>query len=462
MQWGTMSFVTRGNWGDYFLVLPSWLGCGGRVVSGGCVKVLASKKSTSKVGTTVHTIAHTTVFGKFGIGKVCENCRKLVTNRIGRLAARSMDDVVREKNAVLGATHSRAFAAPRKHGGTCGIVRGRGVGTLVVVNKSNSLAKTHVFTRRCSIAYVKLPNAVSGSLCNASFAVKCSATLGAVIRYISGVESATASRSHVFFIRMVKHSTNFLTRGDTVTSNTRTTVVPRSEASISRLRAFVKHKFEGAGGDDVMVIARDPRGGGKNTVCCTSQMGGRCPKCSIEISVLNRLRQNNAPDTGSHVLTDQLNRTTVRTLVRSRQGIVVNVQGGRVICIPFIRTVGGSGAVSGDLVQILGRLSVWGDHRRIEDYSLGVKSYRGSSCYQCYGHRFRITRTANRVKLRYDQCCNKSFHFPNPSYFQSYRCRGVNKRQYRFSTIHSKAKLFIRRVSGYKRCNCHYRYRCYV
>lgn len=324
------------------------------------MKVLASKKSTSKVGTTVHTIAHATVFGNFGIGKVCEKCRNLVTNRSERLAARSIDDVVRHKKAVLGATHSRTFAAPRKHERTCSAVEGRGVKTLMIVKNSNSLAKTHVFTRRCPIAYVKLPNAVSGSLCNASFAVKCSATLGAVIRYISGVQSATASRSQVFFIRIVKHSTNFLTRGDTVTSKTRTTVVPRSQASTSRLRAFVKHKFQGAGGDDVIVIARDPNGGGNKTVRCTSQMGERCPKCSIEISVLKRLRQKKTPDTGSHVLTDQLNRTTVRTLVRSRRGVVMNVRGGRVICIPFSRTVGGSGPVSGGLVHILGRLSVWG------------------------------------------------------------------------------------------------------
>lgn len=323
----------------------------------GYVKILASKKSTSNVGTTVHTMAQDTVYGKFGIGNVCEKCRKLVGKRIGRLAARSIDDIVRHKKAVLGATHSTRFRAMRKHGGTCSAVRQRKVSTLIVVNKGNSVAKTQVFTRRCSIPYVKLPNAVSGSLCNASFAVNCSATLGAVIRYISGVHSATASRSHVFFIRIVKHSTNFLTRGDTVTSNTRTTVVPRSHASISRLRGFVKHNFHGAGGDDVIVISRDP--GSKNTVRCTRHIGGRCPRCSIHIAVLKRLRHKNSPDTCSHVLTDHLKTKTVSTVLRKRHGIVVNVRGSRIMCMPFSRTVGGSGPLSGSLVGILSRLSVW-------------------------------------------------------------------------------------------------------
>lgn len=322
----------------------------------GYINVLASNNSTPKVGTTVHTMAHTTVCGKLRMGNVCEKCENLIAKRVGRFGDRGMDGVVRLKKAVLGATHYGRFAAPRKHGVTCSGVIGRKVSTLMIVNNSNSLAKTHVFTRRCSVPYVKLPKAVSGSLCNASAAVKCSATLGAVLSTISGVHSATASRRHLFFIRIVKHSTNFLTLGNTVTSKTRTTVVPRFDARISRLRRFVGDNFHGSGGDDVMLMTRDRLA--KKTVRCTRHIGGRCPRCSIHIAVLKRLRHKNDPATRSHVLTDHLNTTTVSTVVRSRQGIVVNVRRSRVMCIPFDGTVGGSGPIGESLIGMLERLSV--------------------------------------------------------------------------------------------------------
>ncbi len=332
----------------------SWLGV--RVTGVGYVNVLASNNSTPKVGTTVHTIAHTNVTSNLGIGNVCEKCRNLVGGRVVSFAARGIDGVVRQNKAVLGATHDGRFMAPRNHGITCSGVGTRKVSTLIIVNNGNSLTNTDVFTRRFSVPYVNLPKAVSGSLGKASSAVNCSAALGAVIRYISGVHSATASRRHVFFVRIVKHSTNFLTRGDTVTDKTRTTVVPRSSAGTSRLRRFVDHNVHGDGDSDVIVISRDP---GYNTVCCTSQIGGRCPRFSIHISVLNRLRQNNSPDTCSHVLTSHLNINTVATLHRKRHGIVVNVEGSRIICIPFYGTVGDSGSLGGRLVDMLKVLSVW-------------------------------------------------------------------------------------------------------
>lgn len=333
------------------------LGGGVIVKAIGYVNVLASKNSTPKVGTTVHTIAHSTVCGKLSIGNVCENCGNLMANRVGRFGDRGIDGVVRLNNAVLGATHYGRFAAPRNHRVTCSGVGGRNVSTLIVVKNSNSLANTHVFTRRFSIPYVKLPKAVSGSLCKASAAVNCSATLGAVLSTISGVHSATASRRHLFFMRIVKHSTNFLTLGNTVTSKTRTTVVPRFDARISRLRRFVGGNFQGSGGDDVMLMTRDRLA--NNTVRCTRHMGGRCPRCSMHMAVLNRLRHNNDPATRSHVLTDHLNTTTVSTVVRKRHGIVVNVSRSRIMCIPFAGTVGGSGPVGGSLMGMLERLSVW-------------------------------------------------------------------------------------------------------
>lgn len=323
----------------------------------GDVNVLASKKSTPKVGTTVHTIAHSTVCGNLGMCNVCENCGKLMASRVRRFGDRGIDGVVRVKNAVLGATHYGRFAAPRKQTRTCRGVGGRRVSTLIVVNNSNSLANTHVFTRRFSIPYVNLPKAVSGSLCKASAAVNCSATLGAVLSTMSGVHSATASRRHLFFIRIVKHSTNFLTLGNTVTTNTRTTVVPRFDARISRLRRFVRRNFHGSGDDDVMLMTRDRLA--KNTVRCTRHIGGRCPRCSIHMAVLKRLRHNKHPATRSQVVTDHVKITDVRTLLRKRHGMVVNVSSSGVICMPFTGTVGGSGPVSERLIGMLRRLSVW-------------------------------------------------------------------------------------------------------
>ncbi len=273
-----------------------------------------------------------------------------------RFAARRISNVVGHNNAVLGATQSGSFVAIRKQGGTCGGVYGRGVSTLIIVNNGNSLANTQVFTRRCSVIIINLPNAVSGSLCNASGAVNCSAAVGAVVRYISHVHSAYRDRRHVFFIRIVNHSTNFLTRGSTVTYNTRTTVVPRRDARISRLTRFVRENVHGSGGDYVIVISRDP---GYNTVCCTRQLHGRLHNDSIHISVLNRLRHNNYPATESEVLTDEANINTVRTVLRNRHGIVMNIEGGRIICIPFARTVHPSGPFSGGLVGILSILDVW-------------------------------------------------------------------------------------------------------
>lgn len=317
----------------------------------GYVNVLASKNSTPKVGTTVHTIAHSTVCGKVSIGNVCHKCGNLVASRVRSFGARGMDGVVRHNNAVLGATHYTRFGAPRNHGRTCsGLVR-RNVSTLITVNNSKALAKTHVFTRRFGCPVINLPNAVSGSLCNASVAVNCSATLGAVVRYISGVHSATASRSHLFFVRIVKHSTKFLTLGKTVTSKTRTTVVPRVSVRGSRLTRVVRANFHGSGGDDVILITRDRIA--NNTVNITRHMGGRCPRFSMHISVLKRLRHNNSPATRSHVLTAQVKITTISTLLSSRHGIVVNVRGSRVICIPFSGTVGGSGPVGHSLLGAL-------------------------------------------------------------------------------------------------------------
>ncbi len=109
-------------------------------------------------------MAHTTVCGGVEIGTVCRNCGKLVANRVRRFRARGIDGVVRRNNAVLGSTHYGRFAAPRNHTRTCGAVRQRNVSTLIIVNNSNSLANTHVFTRRCGVPVINLPNAVSGSL----------------------------------------------------------------------------------------------------------------------------------------------------------------------------------------------------------------------------------------------------------------------------------------------------------
>lgn len=200
ISWG----VTRGG-------AISGRGCLSRVRSDvHAVNILADKKSTPKVGTTVHTMMEHTLTGKLGIHKVHENCRKLLGRRVVSVSTHSISSVVRHNNAILRATHYGAVHARRNRRGTTTVYGGCKVSKLMMVNKSNSFTKTRGLTG-LNMGAVNVPKAVSLSVTYASCAVKFSATIGATVRTVSGIHSASASRREYDIVRIVKHSTKCLT-----------------------------------------------------------------------------------------------------------------------------------------------------------------------------------------------------------------------------------------------------------
>lgn len=172
--------------------------------------MLADNKSTPKVGTTVHTIIHGNVCSNLRMCNVGCNCTNVMTKSFHHLAVSSIKSAVDHKNAVLCSTHCPRFTGLRKRLGKVRRLGGFNVSNLVMVNKSKSC---HKKTTLAGLKFpaVNVPKAVSGSVPNASCALNFSATVGAMLRSISGVESATADRVHAFIIRMVNEGTKSVT-----------------------------------------------------------------------------------------------------------------------------------------------------------------------------------------------------------------------------------------------------------
>lgn len=176
----------------------------------GAVKILADNKSTPTVGTTIHTMTEVNGREKLGIGKVHGNCGKLLGRSVVSLAPARATSAVFHKNAVLFATEYRRFGARRNRGHNTRVYGTRKVSKLMIVNKSNSFRKTGGLTT-LKVGAVTIPKAVSLSVTYARCAVKFSATIGATVRTVSGVHSASASRREYDVMRIVKHKTKCVT-----------------------------------------------------------------------------------------------------------------------------------------------------------------------------------------------------------------------------------------------------------
>lgn len=176
----------------------------------GAVNILADNNSTPKVGTTVHTIIEENLDGKLGMGNVLGKCGNLLGRRVVSVDTGSMSSAVRHKNAVLCATHYTRFHARRNRGHKTRVYEGRKVSKLIIVNNSKSFTNTRGLTG-LKVGAVNLPKAVSLSVTYARCAVKFSATMGATVRTVSGMHSASASRREYDVVRIVKHNTKCVT-----------------------------------------------------------------------------------------------------------------------------------------------------------------------------------------------------------------------------------------------------------
>lgn len=188
----------------------------GRRTTVGGVKVLADKKSYRTLGTTVENIMGTLTRGISRL-RVCNfrgKCGKLVCRGCEVLASGSFSNVLAGNNAVLNSSE-RPFGLveiPSRGklsgittvGGACG---GLNLSYLIVLNKGNARGATGLLERR-KLGVVRLPGAVSGSVCNASIAFNFRDTVGVTASTVSYVRAATTSRGHMFVIRIVNRGMN--------------------------------------------------------------------------------------------------------------------------------------------------------------------------------------------------------------------------------------------------------------
>lgn len=306
------------------------------IVVGG-VNILADNNSTPNVGTTVHKIIHSTLARNLRMVNVCSNCLNLCRSHVMRLSHCDISSVVGHNNAFLNSTHFPRFHSRGVHTITVRGLGGHNVSTLIIVNNSNSCVNT-VHLARVNFPYVNLPNAVSGSVGNASCAVNFFATLDAIMRTVSHLHSASSSRRHVSIIRIVNHCYNSLALTTTVTNNYRFIIIPRIRFDHRSLMGRVGTNVTGNGGRTVITVARRVYSISRLTRFVRGRANHRA-----HTAILNRVRHNNSPIPCSHVLTSHVNTCTVSLLLTNCNNHYMNVRGRRLIRRSVVSTVRGVG-----------------------------------------------------------------------------------------------------------------------
>lgn len=372
----------------YVSVSGSW---GARVRSAvvvGEVNVLADNNSYRTLGTAVQKMMGKLDGGlsRLRICKFSSKCGKLVCNGCHVLASGSFSKVLARNNAVLKASE-RPFGLVHipSRGNLSGI---RTVGRaccglylsyLIVLNKGNARGATGLLERR-KLGVVRLPGAVSGSVCNASVAFNFRDTMGVTAGTVSYVRAATSSRKHMFVMRVVKRGMKDLALRTNITNNTSVVLVPRVPCSVGGIATTVRGHTGTNGHFAVLTITRNtvsgrstrlPGGGcgrelrtqtgGCPSISCrvTSRVCGRV-KDRIHIAIPKRARENKRPYPCSHILSAEVNTNTTRTVVSNRCNVVVNIMGNGVGHMPLRRYTNGLGVMSpgSRLMITTGRVNV--------------------------------------------------------------------------------------------------------
>lgn len=296
--------------------------------------MLADNNSTPNVGTTIETMIHTNVGGKVGICNICHKCGNLLGNSIRRVGLEDMSSVVNGNNAVLCATEDRRCTAPTNVRETTSFYEDVNMDNIIMVNNSNSFENTH-YLAGTNVGYVNIPNAVSGSVTYSRCAINFSATVGATVRVISHVHSATRSRSHYSMIRIVNEHYNSVTLRANVTANTATVLIPRIRCGVRESMVTEVVGARGAnGGRFVIIITRNINNMESLTGCIRRHLNVR-----TETAVLNRMRHNNSPALHSEIITDRVNFGTIRLLRRGVNGEIITVRSNGVVSLSVGRTL---------------------------------------------------------------------------------------------------------------------------
>jgi 6-phosphofructokinase 1 len=252
----------------------------------------------------------------------------------------------------LKTARSEEFRTPEGRQKAIVNLRARGIDALVVIGGDGSFrGATALSAEMEDLPVIGCPGTIDNDLFGTDLTIGYDTAVNTAVEAVDRIRDTAASHNRLFFVEVMGRDAGFIALRTGIAAGAEAVLIPETTTYIDELVQKLETDWKERRRSGIIVVAEGDDGGGAIEVARKVQE--RFPQWETKVTVLGHIQRGGRPSAQDRILASRMGHGAVLGLLQGQSRVMVGVQSGQVVYVPFEQATKHHQAINPYLLELV-------------------------------------------------------------------------------------------------------------
>lgn len=253
------------------------------------------------------------------------------------LTLRSVGNIIQRGGTILGSSRSQEFRTREGRVKAAQTLNAWGCSGLIVLGGDGTLAGAGALSREHPIRTIGIPVTIDNDMVGTELAIGFDTAINTAVQCIDRIRDTADSHGRVFLIEVMGKNSGHIALETALAAGAEYVSIPEKPFHMKSLIKKIQAGIERGKMGSIVIVAEKNKPGEVLKLQETLQ---KYVKRDVRAVVLGHLQRGGSPTSTDRNIAARFGAAAVEALVKGKSRVMVGLQGGEIVLVPFSKVVG--------------------------------------------------------------------------------------------------------------------------
>jgi len=260
----------------------------------------------------------------------------LIEGDMDPLNARSVGGIIRQGGTFLQTARCPEFLTPQGRRKAVREINEHEIEGLIIIGGNGSMAGAYEL-HKMGVPVVGVPASIDNDIPGTDMAIGVDTALNTILAAIDRIKDTATSHQRAFLIEVMGRHSGYLAMMSGIAGGAELVLIPEKEVSLEQVAKVVEDAYIKGKNHAIVVIAE---GAQYKTSEVAAYLEQDEVGFEVRATILGHIQRGGAPTAFDRLLASRLGMAAVDEMVAGNHGVMVGLQGNRIVAMPLEEIVG--------------------------------------------------------------------------------------------------------------------------
>jgi 6-phosphofructokinase 1 len=320
------------------------------------IGVLTSGGDAPGMNAAIRAVVRSAVYHELEVIGIRHGYQGMIDSDYIPLYTNSVSDMIQRGGTMLKTARCEEFKTPEGRKKAYDSMKKAEIDGVVVIGGDGTFTGARLFNEEYDIPFVGVPGTIDNDIYGTDYTIGYDTALNTVVEAVDKIRDTASAHNRMFFVEVMGAEAGFIALYSGIATGAEAIMIPEIKGESRNLKQIIEPDNKRKKPSNLIIVAEGDEDGG--AIALAQKVKEDFTGYDIRVSVLGHLQRGGSPSAIDRVNASRLGNAAVEALLDDQKSVMVGLQNGEIVLVPFRKAVKLHKDVNRELIDLARILSV--------------------------------------------------------------------------------------------------------